>query len=70
VDYIVFRGLSDDDVEPEIIFVEVKTWKSAALSEREKRVRYEVISLNELVDETHRAVEEEMDKLANTSGRN
>jgi len=33
-------------------------------------VRYEVISLNELVDETHRAVEEEMDKLANTSGRN
>ena len=38
VDFIVFDGLSDGDVR-EVVFVEVKTGPSAALSSRERLVR-------------------------------
>lgn len=57
VDYIAFKGLSDD-VEPEIIFVEVKTGQASILTERERkvrdavanqRVRYVVVNLAETI---------------------
>lgn len=38
VDYVVFKGLSEGNLE-RIIFVEVKTGKSASLSPRERQVR-------------------------------
>lgn len=38
VDYVVFKGLSRGNVE-EVIFLEVKTGRTSALSEREKAVR-------------------------------
>ncbi len=38
VDYVIFKGLSRGNVE-EVIFLEVKTGKSSALSERERAVR-------------------------------
>ncbi|MEA3408161.1 MAG: Holliday junction resolvase-like protein [Chloroflexota bacterium] len=38
VDLIIFDGLSDGDVK-QVVFVEVKSGKSAALSTRERRVR-------------------------------
>lgn len=38
VDLVVFDGLSEDDLR-EIVFVEVKTGASAALSTRERRIR-------------------------------
>jgi predicted Holliday junction resolvase-like endonuclease len=58
VDYIAFKGLSDDNIDPEVIFIEVKSGKSTALTERERKVgdairngkvRYEVVSLNDLI---------------------
>ena len=39
VDYIAFKGLSDDNVDPEVIFIEVKSGKSSSLTERERKVR-------------------------------
>jgi predicted Holliday junction resolvase-like endonuclease len=36
VDYIAFKGLSDDNADPEVIFIEVKSGKSTSLTEREK----------------------------------
>jgi len=56
VDYIALKGLSDDNVDPEVIFIEVKSGKSSSLTERERKVRdainngkvrYEVVSLND-----------------------
>ncbi len=38
VDFIVFDGLSEGEID-EIVFVEIKTGPSAALSTRERRVR-------------------------------
>lgn len=59
VDFIGFKGLSDESVEPEIIFFEVKTGKSSLNANEKKvrdailnkRVRYETVNLNELVKE-------------------
>ncbi len=73
VDYIAFKGLSEDNVEPEAIFVEVKTGKSTRLTERERkikdairsgRVRYEVIDLSEIIGEMRRKISEEINKLS------
>lgn len=69
VDYIAFKGLSDEDVEPEVIFIEVKSGKSSGLTDRERkvrdavrsgRVRYEVVNLNDLVGEVQRKISEEI----------
>jgi predicted Holliday junction resolvase-like endonuclease len=38
IDFIVFDGLSQGEI-PEIVFVEIKTGPSAALTARERRVR-------------------------------
>jgi len=55
VDYVAFRGLSEGRVD-EILFIEVKTGRSSALSDREKavrraveekRVRFAVINVKE-----------------------
>ncbi|ACB39949.1 Holliday junction resolvase-like protein [Pyrobaculum neutrophilum] len=55
VDYVAFRGLSRGQVE-EVVFIEVKTGKTAALNDAErqvrraveaKRVRFEVLHLRE-----------------------
>ncbi|AAY81130.1 Holliday junction resolvase-like protein [Sulfolobus acidocaldarius] len=71
VDFVAFKGLSDES-EPEIIFFEIKTGKSSALTERErkirdaivaKRVKYEVINLNSLVEDAKRKISEEIDKV-------
>ena len=73
VDYIAFRGLSDDNVDPEIIFIEVKSGKSTSLTERERKVRdairngkirYEVVSLNDLIGEVQKKINEEISKLS------
>ncbi|BBG23748.1 Holliday junction resolvase-like protein [Sulfuracidifex tepidarius] len=70
VDFIAFKGLSDD-ADPEIIFIEIKSGKSSTLSERERRVReairkskvrYEVVNLNDLVGEVQRKVTDEVRK--------
>ncbi len=58
VDFVAFKGLSDDVDEAEIIFLEIKSGKSSGLVPRErkvrdavseKRVRYEVVNMNEIV---------------------
>jgi len=55
VDYVAFRGLSEGRVD-EILFIEVKTGRSPALSDREKavkraveekKVRFAVINVKE-----------------------
>ncbi|AHC52010.1 Holliday junction resolvase [Sulfolobus acidocaldarius SUSAZ] len=70
VDFIAFKVLSDES-EPEIIFFEIKTGKTSALTDREKkirdaiearRVKYEVINLNNLVEHAKRKISEEIDK--------
>ena len=62
VDYIAFKGLSEDNVDLEVIFIEVKSGKSSSLTERERKVRdairngkvrYEVVSLNDLIFQFH-----------------
>lgn len=72
VDYIAFKGLSDDNVDPEVIFIEVKSGKSTSLTERERKVRgairngkvrYEVVSLNDLIGEVQKKINEEINKL-------
>ncbi|MEJ2779378.1 Holliday junction resolvase-like protein [Stygiolobus sp. CP850M] len=73
VDYIAFKGLSDDNVDPEVIFIEVKSGKSSSLTERERKVRdairngkvrYEVVSLNDLIGEVQKKINEEINKLS------
>jgi predicted Holliday junction resolvase-like endonuclease len=73
VDYIAFKGLSDDNVDPEVIFIEVKSGKSSSLTERERKVRdamrngkvrYEVVSLNDLTGEVQKKISEEINKLS------
>jgi len=75
VDYIAFKGLSDD-VDPEVIFFEVKSGKSTALQEREKKVRdairnlrvkYEVVSLNDLIGEVQNMINKEVNELDQTN---
>ncbi len=70
VDFIAFKGLSDDS-EPEIIFIEVKTGKGS-LTDREKklkdaitskRVRYEVVNLNQIMEEVKKRANEEINKM-------
>lgn len=55
VDFVVFDGLSDGDVLKKVAFLEVKTGKSAGLSNRERHIRnciesknicYEIIRIN------------------------
>ncbi len=70
VDFIAFKGLSDD-IEPEVIFFEVKTGKDS-LTDREKklvdainskRVRYEVVNLNQIMREVKKGAKEEINKM-------
>ncbi len=58
VDFIAFRGLSDESEDMEVIFLEIKSGESSGLIKRErrvrdaiaeKRVRYEVVNLNEII---------------------
>jgi len=58
VDFIGFKGLSDENVDPEVIFFEIKTGKSSTLNDIEKKVRdailnkkirYEVVNLRDLI---------------------
>ena len=60
VDFIGFKGLSDDE-EPEILFFEIKTSKTNSVQGREKKVReaitnkrvkYLVVNLNDLMSGT------------------
>lgn len=75
VDYVVFKGLSDDTVKPEIIFLEIKTGQTSALTERERKVRdavlnkrvsYEVVNLGEVVQGIRNRALEEINKLSST----
>jgi len=45
IDYIVFKGLSDEKLE-KIIFVEVKSGKIPSLTQRERRIREVIESRN------------------------
>lgn len=58
VDFVAFKGLSDEVEDAEIIFLEIKSGKSSGLIPRErkvrdavnqKRVRYEVVNVNDLI---------------------
>ena len=66
VDFVAFKGLSDDVEDIEIVFLEIKSGKSSGLIEREKRVRdavfrknvrYEVVNLKEIVGEVRDKLE-------------
>ncbi len=66
VDFVAFKGLSDDVEDIEIVFLEIKSGKSSGLIEREKRVRdavskknvrYEVVNLREIVGEVRDKLE-------------
>jgi len=68
VDYIVFKGLSRGEPE-EIVFVEVKTGKSAQLTERERaikrlveqgRVSWRTVSLYQLADRLREILDREI----------
>ena len=72
VDFIAFKGLSDENVDPEVIFFEIKAGKSATLNERErkvrnallnKKVRYEVVNLSDLIEEAKKKIDDEINKL-------
>ncbi|MCY0849809.1 Holliday junction resolvase-like protein [Sulfuracidifex metallicus] len=72
VDYVAFKGLSDNNVEPEVIFIEVKAGRSTTLTDREKKIRdavnkkmirYEVINLNDLIGEAQKKISEEVNKM-------
>ncbi len=71
VDFIAFKGLSDDS-EAEIIFFEIKTGKGTSLTDREKKVReaiiskkvrYEVVNLNQIMEETKKKINEEINRM-------
>ncbi len=58
VDFVAFKGLSDDTGDVEVIFLEIKSGESSSLIKRErrvrdaiagKRVRYEVVNLNDTI---------------------
>jgi predicted Holliday junction resolvase-like endonuclease len=58
VDFVAFKGLSDESEEVEIIFLEIKSGKSSGLIDRERRVRnaltarrvrYEIVNLNDII---------------------
>ena len=58
VDFVAFKGLSDDAEDIEVLFLEIKSGKSSGLVSRERRVRdavsarrvrYEVVNLNEII---------------------
>lgn len=58
VDFVAFKGLSDDTEDMEIIFLEIKSGKSGGLIERERkvrdavnhrRIRYEVVNINRMI---------------------
>ena len=60
VDFIAFRGLSDETEEMEVIFLEIKSGESSGLIKRErlvrdaianKRVRYELVNIKELMSD-------------------
>ncbi|TRM80099.1 endonuclease [Sulfolobus sp. A20-N-F6] len=69
VDFIAFKGLSDDK-EVEIIFFEVKTGnQNLNTNERKvrdavnaKRVRYEVINFSQVLEETKKRLREEVER--------
>ncbi len=72
VDYIAFKGLSDDDTQAEVIFIEVKAGKSSGITVREKKVKeavlsrrvsYEVVNMNELLGEVREKLSNEIDKM-------
>lgn len=71
MNFIAFKGLSDENVEPEVIFFEIKSGKSSSLTEREKkvrdailnkRIRYEVIDLNAWLREAKEKLNKEIEK--------
>lgn len=58
VDFVAFRGLSEGSEDVEVLFLEIKSGKVSGLAERErrvrnavseKRVRYEVVNINDMV---------------------
>lgn len=58
VDFVAFKGLSDNAEETEILFLEIKSGKTSGLIDRErkvrdavnnKRVRYEIVNINEMI---------------------
>jgi predicted Holliday junction resolvase-like endonuclease len=58
VDFVAFKGLSEDTGDVEVIFLEIKSGESSSLIKRErrvrdaiadKRVRYEVVNLNDTI---------------------
>lgn len=58
VDFIAFKGLSDDSENVEILFLEIKSGKNSSLVERERKVRdavasgrvaYKVVNINDIV---------------------
>ena len=72
VDFIAFKGLSDENEEGEIIFIEIKTGKNPYLTGREKKVReaimkgkvsYEVVSLGDLLSEIKEKISREIEKM-------
>ena len=72
VDFIAFKGLSDENEEGEIIFIEIKTGKNPYLTGREKKVReaimkgnvrYEVVSLSDLLGEIKEKISGEIEKM-------
>lgn len=58
IDFIAFKGLSEESDDVEVIFLEIKSGKTSSLAGRErkvseavsqKRVRYEVVNINDLI---------------------
>ena len=67
VDFVAFKGLSGDTEEIEVIFLEIKSGESSGLVKRERRVRdaitskrvkYELVNINELVSSFKSSLEE------------
>jgi len=72
VDYIAFKGLSDEEAQSEIIFIEVKMGKNFGISTRERRVRdavqnqrvsYQVVNMNDMLSELKDKLNSEMQNI-------
>lgn len=72
VDFVAFKGLSDDKDDLEVIFLEIKSGESSGLIKRERRVRdavanrrvrYEIVNLNDEVG----SIKDELNNLGTQS---
>ena len=67
IDFVAFKGLSEESQDIEVLFLEIKSGKTNSLAGRERRVRdavarkrvsYEVVNINELIGNIKQGLEE------------